>query len=70
MHAALQWTDAGAACGPHKTLYNRFNRWSRLGLFNRIFRALWRRAEAGADHDRRHPSESHRTAATPIATKW
>ena len=24
-------------CGPHKTIYNRFIRWSRLGVFNRIF---------------------------------
>jgi putative transposase len=26
--------------GPHKTLYNRFARWSRLGVFNRIFAEL------------------------------
>ena len=26
--------------GPHKTLYNRFMRWSRLGVFDRIFAAL------------------------------
>jgi transposase len=26
--------------GPHKTLYNRFVRWSRLGVFDRIFAAL------------------------------
>ena len=26
--------------GPHKTLYNRFIRWSRLGVFARIFTAL------------------------------
>ncbi|PRX09708.1 UNVERIFIED_ORG: putative transposase of IS4/5 family DUF4096 [Martelella mediterranea] len=26
--------------GPHKTLYNRFIRWSRLGVFDRIFAAL------------------------------
>jgi transposase len=32
----------GRATGlrPHKTLYNRFIRWSRLGVFNRIFAAL------------------------------
>ena len=27
----LQWKDAPAGYGPHKTLYNRFIRWSRLG---------------------------------------
>lgn len=36
----LQWKDAPTAYGPHKTLYNRFVRWSRMGVFNRIFRAL------------------------------
>jgi hypothetical protein len=29
--------DAPAVYGPHKTLYNRFVRWSRMGIFDRIF---------------------------------
>jgi putative transposase len=33
----LRWRDAPANYGPHKTIYNRFIRWSRLGVFNRIF---------------------------------
>ncbi len=28
----LQWKDAPKDYGPHKTLYNRFIRWSRLGV--------------------------------------
>src|ERR671916_1711521 len=36
----LQWTDAPPAYGPPKTLYNRFMRWSRMGVFDRIFAAL------------------------------
>jgi putative transposase len=36
----LQWKDAPKEYGPHKTLYNRFIRWSELGVFNRIFEAL------------------------------
>jgi len=36
----LRWRDAPAAFGPHKTIYNRFIRWSRLGVFNRIL-ARW-----------------------------
>jgi len=32
--------DAPKEYGPHKTIYNRFVRWSRLGVFNRIFAAL------------------------------
>ncbi len=29
----LRWRDAPAACGPHKTICNRFIRWSPLGVF-------------------------------------
>jgi len=43
----LRWRDAPAEYGPHKTLYNRFVRWSRLGVrwsrlgvFDRIFAGL------------------------------
>src|SRR3954471_24111067 len=36
----LQWKDAPRGYGPPKTLYNRFIRWSRLGVFARIFAAL------------------------------
>ena len=36
----LRWRDAPKDYGPHKTIYNRFIRWSRLGVFNRIFAAL------------------------------
>jgi Transposase and inactivated derivatives len=31
----LQWKDAPREYGPHKTLYNRFIRWSRLGIFKK-----------------------------------
>jgi transposase len=40
----LQWKDAPKTYGPHKTLYNRFIRWSRLGGFDRIFVALTEQA--------------------------
>jgi len=33
----LRWRDAPRDYGPHKTLYNRFVRWSRMGVFDRIF---------------------------------
>jgi putative transposase len=36
----LQWKDAPRGYGPHKTLYNRFVRWSRMGVFNHIFAEL------------------------------
>ena len=36
----LRWRDAPPEYGPHKTLYNRFVRWSKAGVFGRIFEAL------------------------------
>ena len=36
----LMWRDAPAGYGPHKTLYNRFVRWSRAGVFSRTFAGL------------------------------
>ena len=61
----LQWRDAPAAYGPHKTLYNRFVRWSRMGVFDRIFAAL--AAEGGPPErlmiDSTH-LKAHRTAAS------
>jgi putative transposase len=37
IRSGLMWRDAPAVFGPPKTLYNRFIRWSRIGVFNRIF---------------------------------
>lgn len=36
----LQWKDAPRDYGPHKTLYNRFRRWSKMGVFDKIFSHL------------------------------
>jgi transposase len=40
MKHCLQWNDAPPAYGPHKTLYNRFIRWSWMGVFDRILTGL------------------------------
>ena len=45
----MRWRDAPAGYGPNKTIYNRFTRWSRLGVLNRIFFAL---AANGGSPDR------------------
>src|SRR6201997_986800 len=61
----LQWKDAPRDYGPHKTLYNRFIRWSRLGVFDRIFAAL---ASEGPKPERMMIDATHlkvhRTAAS------
>ena len=61
----LRWRDAPPGYGPHKTLYNRFVRWSRMGVFNKIFAAL--AAKGGKPNrlmiDATH-LKAHRTAAS------
>lgn len=36
----LRWCDAPREYGPHKTLYNRWMRWSESGVFARILEGL------------------------------
>lgn len=36
----LQWKDVPEAFGPHKTLYNRFRRWTKLSVFDLFFSHL------------------------------
>jgi putative transposase len=61
----LPWRDTPREYGPHKTIYNRFVRWSRLGVFNKIFAEL--SCKAGKPHrlmiDATH-LKVHRTAAS------
>ena len=61
----LRWRDAPKDYGPHKTIYNRFVRWSRLGVFNRIFAEL---AAKGQKPERLMIDathlKAHRTAAS------
>ncbi len=61
----LRWRDAPREYGPHKTLYNRFIRWSEKGIFNKIFAELAARdgipqqLQIDATH-----LKAHRTAAS------
>ena len=61
----LRWRDAPREYGPHKTIYNRFVRWSRLGVFNKIFAELARTASKPRRLmiDTTHV-KAHRTAAS------
>ena len=43
----LRWRDAPSEYGPHKALYNRFVRWSRIDVFARIFKSRRPRCHAG-----------------------
>lgn len=61
----LRWRDAPAEYGPAKTIYNRFIRWSRMGVFNKIFAAL---AATGGEPEQLMINathlKAHRTAAS------
>jgi transposase len=64
----LRWRDAPREYGPHKTIYNRFVHWSRLGVFNKIFAELARKAGKPSRLmiDAKH-LKAHRTAASLLA---
>jgi transposase len=61
----LQWRDAPRENGSHRTLYNRFRRWTEMGVFERIFSHL--AAEDGPPEtlmiDATH-FKAHRTASS------
>jgi len=79
----LRWCDAPREYGPHKTLYNRWKRWSDMGVFARIMAGL---ASEGTetktimiDVSRRTPCvrvslrkylKAHRTASSLWAKVW
>lgn len=44
LQSGCRWRDAPAVYGPPKTLYNRFVRWARKGVWERVFTEL---AKAG-----------------------
>ncbi|WP_376775041.1 transposase [Mesorhizobium caraganae] len=60
----LRWRDSPSDYGPDKTIDNRFIRWSRLGVFNRILAEL---AAQGGETDNLMIDATHlkvhRTAA-------
>src|SRR5215210_2312931 len=41
-----RWRDVPAVYGPPTTIYNRFNRWSRRGIWQRIFEKVSAAGEA------------------------
>jgi len=40
LRSGARWRDCPAAYGPYTTIYNRFNRWSRQGLWQTMFEVL------------------------------
>ncbi len=40
LRTGMPWRDLPERYGPYTTAYNRFNRWSRRGIWGRLFEAL------------------------------
>jgi len=40
LHIGCQWEDCPSEYGPHTTIYNRFNRWSKAGIWQTILAGL------------------------------
>jgi transposase len=40
LRSGARWRDCPAAYGPYTTIYNRFNRWSRQGIWFEMFERL------------------------------
>ena len=66
----LRWRDAPPVYGPHKTLYNRWKRWSEAGVFIRMMEGL-----SGHNAERRTVMidatylKAHRTASSLAVKK-
>src|SRR5215213_11083352 len=49
LKSGCRWRDCPAAYGPPTTIYNRYNRWSRRGIWMHLFAAL---AGAGSEPEK------------------
>ena len=62
LRIGARWRDCPAEYGPYTTIYNRFNRWSRQGIWLGIFEALtgysgiWGTVAIDATHIKAHRS--------------
>src|ERR1019366_777723 len=59
LRTGMPWRDLPERYGPYTTAYNRFNRWSRRGIWKRIFDTLAsksRQSVSDRQHDRKSPS--------------
>src|SRR5262245_45348091 len=63
LRTGMPWRDLPERYGPYTTAYNRFNRWSRRGIWKRIFDELASKSRDSLydrQHDREGPPLSQR----------
>ena len=58
LRTGMPWRDLPARYGPYTTAYNRFNRWSRRGIWKRVFDQLALEIARQSVFDRQHHCES------------
>lgn len=58
-----RWRDCPALYGPHTTIYNRFNRWSRAGIWQMMLGRLVRLDTADIQSIDSTTSKAHRCSA-------
>ena len=67
LRSGARWRDCPPVYGPYTTVYNRFNRWSRQGIWHGVFEALTGHSGVWGPHgmvsiDATHV-KAHRSAA-------
>ena len=63
LRSGARWRDCPAAYGPYTTVYNRFNRWSRQGVWSDIFYALTGKSDVVTGAVDATYVKAHRSAA-------
>ena len=64
LRTGMPWRDLPARYGPYTTAYNRFNRWSRRGIWKRVFDTTGVEIARQSVSDRQHRRES------PPRSEW
>jgi len=63
LKVGCRWQDCPARYGPPTTIYNRFHRWARRGLWRRLFQALVVVSPGDVQMIDSTTSKAHRSAA-------
>jgi transposase len=63
LKTGARWRDCPEVYGPYTTIYNRWNRWSRRGVWRRLFEALREAAPEDVHAIDSTSAKAHRSAA-------
>ena len=63
LKAGCRWQDCPAVYGPPTTIYNRFHRWARRGIWRQLFAALATTDPGGIQMIDSTIAKAHRSAA-------